>query len=59
LVVELDSFEHHRDRAAFEADRARDRWLATRGLTCLRFTWRQVRDGALAELVGLLRVRGR
>jgi hypothetical protein len=59
LVVELDSFEHHRDRAAFEADRARDRWLAARGLTCLRFTWRQVRDGALAELVGLLRVRGR
>ncbi|MFL5845866.1 MAG: type IV toxin-antitoxin system AbiEi family antitoxin domain-containing protein [Solirubrobacteraceae bacterium] len=58
VVVELDSWEHHSDRDAFEADRARDRWLAARGLVVLRFTWRQVQDGALSELSEVLRQRG-
>jgi very-short-patch-repair endonuclease len=42
VVVEADSFEHHRDRAAFEADRARDAELRLRGYTVVRFTWRQL-----------------
>jgi very-short-patch-repair endonuclease len=42
LVVEADSWEHHRDRAAFEADRARDAELRLRGYTVVRFTWRQL-----------------
>lgn len=58
VVVELDSWEHHRDRQAFENDRERDRWLARHGILGLRFTWRQVRDGALSELVEVLRQRG-
>lgn len=58
VVVELDSWEHHSDRAAFELDRQRDRWLAARDILPLRFTWRQVRDGALSELSEVLRQRG-
>lgn len=58
VVVELDSWEHHRGRRAFEADRERDRWLAARGIVALRFTWRQVRDGALSELCDVLTQRG-
>ena len=42
LVVETDGFEHHRTRAAFEADRARDARLKLLGYEVLRFTWRQV-----------------
>jgi very-short-patch-repair endonuclease len=42
LIVEADSFEHHRSRAAFEADRARDAELRLRGYTVVRFTWRQL-----------------
>jgi very-short-patch-repair endonuclease len=42
LVVEVDGWESHRTRAAFEADRARDAWLNSRGYDVLRFTYRQV-----------------
>ena len=58
LVVEADSFEHHRDRAAFEADRARDARLALMGYRVVRFTWRRVRDdpvGVATTIRALLR----
>lgn len=42
LVVELDSYEWHKTRAAFETDRRRDAALAREGIRVLRFTWRQV-----------------
>jgi very-short-patch-repair endonuclease len=57
LIVEADSFEHHRDRAAFEADRARDAQLALMGYRVVRFTWRRVRDdpaGVATTIRGLL-----
>lgn len=44
LIVEADSWEHHRNRAAFEADRARDAELALMGFRVVRFTWRRLRD---------------
>jgi very-short-patch-repair endonuclease len=44
LVVETDGYEHHGTRSAFEADRARDVELQLMGLTCVRFTHRQVGD---------------
>jgi very-short-patch-repair endonuclease len=44
LVVETDGYEHHRGRAAFEADSARDAALLAQGLRTLRFTWRQLED---------------
>lgn len=42
LIVEVDGYEFHRDRAVFEADRARDAQLALRGYRVVRFTYRQV-----------------
>jgi very-short-patch-repair endonuclease len=38
LVVELDGFAHHRTRASFAADRARDRRLKALGYDVVRFT---------------------
>jgi hypothetical protein len=43
VVVELDGWEYHRTRAAFERDRARDATLVAAGYRVLRFTWRQLR----------------
>ena len=42
LVVELDGYEWHRTRRAFEEDRRRDAILAKHDIRVLRFTWRQV-----------------
>ena len=42
LVVEMDGWESHRTRSAFEEDRARDARLKLLGYDVLRFTWRQV-----------------
>jgi hypothetical protein len=44
LVIELDGWEWHRTRAAFERDRRRDAELARAGYRVLRFTWRQLED---------------
>jgi very-short-patch-repair endonuclease len=44
LVVELDGWESHRTRSAFEADRARDNRLRMLGLNVIRFTWRHVTE---------------
>jgi very-short-patch-repair endonuclease len=59
LIAETDSFEHHGDRAAFEADRARDARLKLMGYTVVRFTWRQMVDQperVAATIRGLLRI---
>jgi very-short-patch-repair endonuclease/predicted transcriptional regulator of viral defense system len=44
LIVELDSWEHHRTRAAFEADRIRDTDLKLAGFEVIRVTWRRLHD---------------
>lgn len=57
VIAELDGFETHGTRAAFERDRARDRHLQARGWRVIRITWRHLHDepGALArELRALL-----
>jgi very-short-patch-repair endonuclease len=53
LIVELDSWEHHRHRGAFERDRERDRKHLVLGLSTARLTWRQLETGA-ADLAQLL-----
>ena len=53
LVVEMDGFAFHGDRAAFEADRRRDADLAARGLQVVRITWRQITEEPEATLVRL------
>jgi very-short-patch-repair endonuclease len=42
LVVELDGHAFHGTRAAFEADRARDRSLHAAGWRVIRVTWHQL-----------------
>jgi very-short-patch-repair endonuclease len=42
LVVELDGYDIHSTRQAFEADRARDRKLQAAGWRVVRITWRQL-----------------
>jgi len=57
LVVEVDGFQFHSTREAFERDRRRDAELQRAGLRVLRVTWRQVVDApyaTLANLVGAL-----
>jgi REase_MTES_1575/AbiEi antitoxin C-terminal domain len=51
LIVELDGFETHGTREAFERDRARDRKLTAQGWRVARITMRQLEDDAeqLAE----------
>ena len=57
LVVEVDGFQFHSTREAFERDRRRDAELQRAGLRVLRVTWRQVVAApyaTLANLVGAL-----
>jgi len=42
LIIELDSWDYHHTRAAFENDRRRDRHLTAKGWTVLRVTWRDL-----------------
>jgi very-short-patch-repair endonuclease len=44
LIVEIDGWETHRTKAAFEADRARDAALTAIGNRVLRFTWRAINN---------------
>jgi very-short-patch-repair endonuclease len=60
LVVEVDGWESHRTRSAFEEDRARDARLKLLGYEVLRFTWRQVTsdaDGVAKTVRTLFRLR--
>jgi very-short-patch-repair endonuclease len=46
LIVEVDGWDTHGTRSAFEADRVRDAWLTSQGYRVVRFTWKQVKyDG--------------
>jgi very-short-patch-repair endonuclease len=57
LVVEVDGFAFHSDRAAFERDRARDAALVAAGFRVIRVTWRQLVDQPLlvvARIAGAL-----
>ena len=44
LIVELDSYEFHGTRQAFESDRSKDRHLTAAGWTVIRITWRDLDD---------------
>ena len=44
LIVEVDGWQTHKTRSAFEADRARDAKLAAAGYRVMRFTYRRIRD---------------
>lgn len=46
LIVEMDSWEFHSHRAAFESDRARDAKMQTEGYRVIRLTHRQLETEA-------------
>jgi hypothetical protein len=53
IAVELDGWQHHHDRHAFERDRERDAVLTAAGWRVVRFTYRQVTarpDGVIETL---------
>jgi len=57
VVVEIDGYEFHRTRAAFETDRVRDAALQREGLRVLRVTDRRLEDdptGIAEDIRGLL-----
>jgi very-short-patch-repair endonuclease len=54
LVVEVDGWEGHGSKSAFEDDRARDARLTSLGYRVLRFTWRQLNDEP-GEVAAILR----
>ena len=53
LIVEVDGWDAHRTRSAFEADRARDLKLKLLGYEGVRFTWRQLTDDPSAVAAAL------
>lgn len=53
LVVEVDGYEFHGGRAAFEADRARDATHVAAGYRVIRFTAIQLRDEPLVVIARL------
>jgi very-short-patch-repair endonuclease len=53
LIVEIDGWESHGLRPAFERDRRRDAKALAAGSSTMRITWRQLRDEALPVMVSL------
>jgi very-short-patch-repair endonuclease len=54
LVVEVDGYRYHSDRAAFRSDRVRDRELNRRGLTVLRFADQELDEDPEAVAASVL-----
>jgi len=53
LVLEVDGYQVHGHRGAFERDRARDQRLVAHGYVVVRVTWRQLVEEPMAVLVRL------
>lgn len=49
VVVELDSWEFHRDREAFESDRDRDADRLAAGFVTIRITWERIKFRSARE----------
>jgi very-short-patch-repair endonuclease len=53
LAVEVDGWDAHRTRSAFEADRGRDLRLKLLGYEVVLFTWRQLTNDPAAVAAAL------
>jgi very-short-patch-repair endonuclease len=53
LIVEVDGFQFHGHRMAFERDRRRDARLVAAGFRVIRVTWRQLTETPLAVIATL------
>lgn len=59
LIVEVDGYAYHRDRAAFERDRRRDQVLIAAGYRVIRITWIQLRDRPIAVITSIVQALAR
>jgi hypothetical protein len=59
LIVELDSWEFHHERAAFEDDRERDANALDEGIQTIRITSRRLNERAETEAARLHRILAR
>ena len=53
LVVEIDGYQFHGHRGAFERDRRKDAMLVAAGFRVIRITWRQLTEEPLAVAAAL------
>ena len=58
LIVEVDGFEFHQGRRAFETDRRRDAELVGLGYRVIRVTWRQLTQEREAVVARIARALG-
>ena len=56
VIVEVDSYRWHLNKASFDSDRAKDAALEARGYTVLRFTAKQIEDEPLAVIARIASV---
>jgi very-short-patch-repair endonuclease len=56
LIVELDGWDFHNDRAAFEGDRDRDATMLALGIVTVRITWERLKGEPEKEAERLLRI---
>ena len=59
LIVELDGYPYHRDRAAFERDHRRDIVHRNSGYDVLRFTGRQLEEEPFLVITAIARALDR
>jgi very-short-patch-repair endonuclease len=55
IAIELDGYEHHAGRSAFDADRARGNDIVGEGYALLRFTWAMSDEAIVAAVAAALR----
>ena len=58
LIIELDSWRFHRDRASFERDRAKDAAALADGFRTLRSTHRRLSEGGEREAATIREILG-
>jgi very-short-patch-repair endonuclease len=56
LIVELDSWEFHRDAIAFQTDRERDAVALASGFATLRITWERIKRAPGLEAARLRKI---
>jgi very-short-patch-repair endonuclease len=58
-VVEIDGYQSHGTRRAFESDRRKDAKLIAAGVTVIRFTWNELVNHGYVVIARLARTLGR
>jgi hypothetical protein len=59
LIVEVDGFQYHGSRQAFENDRRRDQILTAAGYTVIRITWLQLTNEPYRVIAAIAQALGR